>query len=115
MLIAVGPKTLEDTMAASDEVQEMIRRCMEALTFLTDHPVRGLEDSGMDLCLKTGEGGRLPLWPFLVSGATLGCDGEEIYFVDAWDTKKGTARMKSFEQGHTTNSTEVAQALSDWN
>lgn len=109
-----GPKTLEDTMATSNDVQEMIRRCMETLDFLTDHPVRGLDDSGMDLYLNTGEDGRLPLWPFLVSGTTWGCGGEKIYFVDAWDTRKGTARLKSFERGHTMNSAEVAQALSDW-
>ena len=109
-----GPKTLEDTMAASDEVQEKIRRCMEALTFLTDPPVRELGDSGMFLYFETGEGGHLPLWPLVVSGSTLGCGGVESYFVDAWDTRKGTARMKSFERGHTIDSAEVAQALSDW-
>ncbi len=87
---------------------------MWALEFLTGHPMRGPGDSGTDLSVETNEGGRLPLWPFLVSGTTLGRDATETYFVDAWDTRKGTARMKSFERGHTTNSAEVAQALSDW-
>lgn len=109
-----GPKILEDTMAASDQVQERIRRCMGALDFLTGHPMRGPDDSGTELSLETYKGGRLPLWPFLVSGTTLGRDAEETYFVDAWDTRKGTARMKSFERGHTMDSAEVAQALSDW-
>ena len=87
---------------------------MEALDFLTSHPMRGLDDSETDLSLETGEGGRLPLRPFLVSGTTLGRDSEETYFVDAWDTRKGTARMKSFERGHTINSAEMAQALEEW-
>ncbi len=109
-----GPKTLEATMAASDEVQETIRRCMGALESLTDHPVHRSDDSGTGLHLVTGEGVQLPLWPFLVWGTMLGRHDGETYFVDAWDTRKGTARMKSFERGHTTNSAEVAQALSDW-
>ena len=56
----------------------------------------------------------LPLRPFLVSGTTLGRDSEETCFVDAWDTRKGTARMKSFEWGHTMNSAEVSEALEEW-
>jgi hypothetical protein len=87
---------------------------MGTLDFLTGHPMHGLDDSETYLYLKTGEGGRLLLRPFLVSGTTLGRDSRETYFVDAWDTRKGTARMKSFERGHTMNSAEVAQALSDW-
>lgn len=113
-LQVLRPKTLADTMAASDEVQERIRRCMRALVFLTGHPMRGPGNSETGLSLETNEGGRLPLWPFLVSGTTLGRDSEETYFVDAWDTRKGTARMKSFERGQTTDSAEVAQTLSDW-
>lgn len=109
-----GPKTLEDTMAASEEVQETLRRCMEALNFFAAYPMRGSEGFETDPFLEMGDGGRLALYPFLVSGATLGCDGGETYFVDAWDTRKGTARMKSFERGHTMLNEEVAEALLEW-
>jgi hypothetical protein len=57
---------------------------------------------------------RTPLYPFIVPMPCLRCEGGEVYFVDAWDTKKGTARMKSFERGHTTSSAEVSEALAEW-
>ncbi len=110
-----GPKTLEDTMAASEEVQETLRRCMWALDFLAGYPMRGLEGPGTGPFLETGDGGRLALYPFLVSGTTLGRDGGETYFVDAWDTRKGTARMKGFERGETANDPGISGALSGWN
>ncbi len=43
-----GPFGLEDMMSASDELQERLRRCMEALTFFTDHPIRRVENLDAD-------------------------------------------------------------------
>ena len=98
-------------MAASEVARETLRRCIEALDFLVSYPMRGPEGPETGPFLETG-GGRLVLHPFLVSEITLG-DGE-TYFVDAWDTRKGTARMKSFERGHTVLNKDVAEALLEW-
>jgi hypothetical protein len=84
--------------------------------------MRREEGSGVDrsgkpsdgsLFLDTGES-RVPLFPFIVPMTCPHCEVVETYFVDAWDTKKGTVRMKSFEQGHTTSSAEVSEAFSEW-
>lgn len=40
--------------------------------------------------------------------------GGETYFIDAWDTKKGIARLKSFENGRTIPDEGVAGALAEW-
>ncbi len=107
-----GPKPLESMMAASSGVREILRRCMGALDFLANHPMRVAEDPEADLFLETG--GRLFLFPFLVSGITLGRHGGQTYFVDAWDTRKGVARMKSFERGETVESPSISEALTRW-
>ncbi len=107
-----GPKTLESMMAASSRVGEILRRCMGALDFLANHPMRGAEDPEADLFLETG--GRLFLFPFLVSGIALGRHDGQTYFVDAWDTRKGAARMKSFERGETVESPSISEALARW-
>lgn len=109
-----GPKTLEDTMSASDTVRETLNRCMEALEFLADYPMRGADNPGPDVSLEMGESDSLSLHPFIVSGTSLGLDNEDNYFVDAWDTRKGTARMKSFEHDDTVLNKEVAEALLEW-
>lgn len=46
-----GPFGLEDIASASDEVQEMLRRCMEALAFLVDYPINQVEE------VNAGSGG----------------------------------------------------------
>jgi hypothetical protein len=67
-----------------------------------------------ELYLDPGDGGWVSLYPFIVPAACLNREGTETYFVDGWDTKKGTARMKSFESGGTVHSREVAEALEGW-
>ena len=109
-----GPFGLEDTMRVSDEVQRMLRRCMEALNFFRGYPMRKV-DSGLGggWSLDTGVG-QVPLWPFVTDETCPGCGGDEIYFIDRWDTKKGTVHLKSFERGHTSSSDAVAKALTAW-
>jgi hypothetical protein len=41
----------------SDDVQEMLRRCMEALAFFADYPVRQVGGSGASHSGELGEGG----------------------------------------------------------
>lgn len=35
--------------------------------------------------------------------------------MDAWDTRKGMARLKGFERGETANDPGISGALSGWN
>ena len=107
-----GPKTLEETMAASEELRQTIRRCMQALDFLAAYPMRGAKDPEAAPYLEMGGHERLALYPFVTSGT--GGGGAETYFVDAWDTKKGVARMKSFESGSTISAPEIPEALRRW-
>lgn len=116
-----GPSSLEDIMSASNEVQEMLRRCMEALAFFAAYPMRREEGSdrsgesrGSSMFLDLGAGNRVLLYPFIVPMTCARCDSGETFFVDAWDTKRGTARMKSFERGHSAISEEVSDALLEW-
>jgi hypothetical protein len=117
-----GPTELEDMAKASDEVQEKLRRCMQALGFFADYPMHETESSDVDRDQRARTGnlflrlndGQLPLHPFIASATCPRCRDTETYFVDAWDTKKGTVRLKSFERGHTISSTGISDALTDW-
>ena len=91
----------------------MIRRCMRTLDFLADYPMRVSKRTEAVLYLETDGRERLALYPFVVSGAEIG-SGAETYFVDAWDTRKGVARMKSFESGDTVSAPEISEALWSW-
>lgn len=110
-----GSTGLGSIMDASDEAQDMLRRCMEALTFLVDHPLFEGKGPGNrdDLFLDPGNGDRVSLYPFVTRAACPDCAADETYLIDAWDTKKGTARLKSFERGHTMLNEEVAEALQE--
>jgi hypothetical protein len=56
-----------------------------------------------------------PLYPFIVTMTCSHCKAKETYFIDLWDPRRDTARMKSFERGHTMNNTSVSEALTKWN
>lgn len=107
-----GPISSEELAKATSEAQERLRRCMEALDFLADYSLREAEGTG-DPFLQVGED-RLSLQPFITFATCLRCRSPESYFVDAWDTKKGTARLKSFERGHTISSDGISDALEGW-
>jgi hypothetical protein len=115
-----GPTDLEEIANASDEAQERLGRCMQALAFFADYPIRRTEgsDDGNsdlsrtdDLSLDLG-GNRVSLYPFIVAMNCSKCDTKETFFVDAWDRSRNLARLKSFERGHAANDSEVADALS---
>jgi hypothetical protein len=117
-----GPNDLEEIANASDEAQERMRRCMDALAFLADYPLRRIEDShdgSSDesckgyLFLDLG-GNKVPLYPFIVPMNCPRCNDREIYFIDAWDQRRNVARMKSFERGHTMSDSSISDALSAW-
>ncbi|MGI9050941.1 MAG: hypothetical protein ACR2GU_16465 [Rubrobacteraceae bacterium] len=108
-----GPNGPDEMAKASEETQEKLRRCMEALDFLADHPIRQKDGAGGHLFLNLGDT-RVPIYPFITSARCPQCGDAETYFVDAWDTRRGTARLKSFEKGHTIDSPEVSEALAGW-
>lgn len=144
-----GPVVLEEIAEASEDVQDRLRRCMEALAFSTAYPIRQVEDYDVarrgggvvlkclrymgdhpsfpqeeipfhqalprgDLFMDLGQRGWTPLFPFITTMTCAHCKARETYFIDAWDTRRGTARMKSFERGHTMLGKEVSEALSEW-
>lgn len=94
---------------------------LKCLRYTGDHPSFPQEEIPFDRALPRGDlfldlGRRdwLPLFPFMTTMTCSHCKARETYFVDSWDTRRGTARMKSFERGHTTTSAEVAEALAEW-
>jgi hypothetical protein len=144
-----GPFGLEDLESASNEVQEKLRRCMEALAFFADYPMRRVEEidadcSGNrfylkclrymgnrpsfpeeevvlrkvprrgDLFLDLSDVNWVPLYPFIVPMTCSHCKVGETYFIDAWDRKRSTARMKSFERGHTMSDPGISGFLARW-
>jgi hypothetical protein len=144
-----GPSVLEEIVRASDEAQEKLKRCMEALGFFTGYPIRQVEDFNVSRrgdefflkCLRyTGDhpsfpqeevifhkglpkgelfldlehGNWVPLYPFIVTMTCSHCRAKETYFIDMWDQRRGVARMKSFERGHTMSNQGVSEALSEW-
>lgn len=48
-----GPSTDEDLLEATRAVGELLRSCLEALAFLTDHPVREVRDIDVDRADRT--------------------------------------------------------------
>lgn len=144
-----GPTVLEDIVRASDETQERLKRCMEALALFTGHPIRQVEDFNVsrrgdefflkclrytgdhpsfpqeevifykglprgDLFLDLGRQDWVSLYPFIATMTCSHCRARETYFIDMWDQRRGVARMKSFERGHTMSSQGVSEALSEW-
>jgi hypothetical protein len=64
-----GPQTIEELATASNEAQERLQRCMEALSFFTQYPIRLVQDFDFDRrsgefllgCLRlTGDGPGFP-------------------------------------------------------
>ena len=64
-----------------------------------------------DLFVEINDGYWLPLYPFIQIKTCSLCKTDEIYFVDKWDGKE-KATLKSFERGHTSDSSETAKDLS---
>jgi hypothetical protein len=94
---------------------------LKCLRYTGDHPSFPQEEVPFDralprgdLFLDLGQRGWVPLFPFMTTTTCSHCKVRETYFIDAWDTRRNIARMKSFERGHTTTSTEVSEALSEW-
>ena len=94
---------------------------LKCLRYMGDHPSFPQEEVVFhqalrrgDLFLAQGRPGWVPLFPFVTTMTCSRCKVRETYFVDSWDTRKGTARMKSFERGHVMPSTEVSEALTEW-
>ncbi len=95
---------------------------LKCLRYMGDHPSFPQEEvvfhKGLprgDLFLELDPQSWVPLYPFIATKTCSHCKARETYFVDLWDTKKETARLKSFERGHTMWSKDVSEALARWN
>ncbi|MEG3973143.1 hypothetical protein QT970_00775 [Microcoleus sp. herbarium8] len=144
-----GPTVEEEIFKATQDTQERLRRCMEALAFFTEYPIRQVLDINPsrrgstttliclrfigdnpgftqekivwhkalpknDLFLDAGRQEWVPLYPFITALTCSKCKTRETYFIDKWDTEKGTAYAKSFERGHTESCREIAEELANW-
>lgn len=94
---------------------------LKCLRYTGDHPSFPREEVVFDRALPRGDlflepsqQDWVPLFPFMTSMTCSHCKVRETYFVDSWDTRRGTASMKSFERGHTMLNKEVAEALLEW-
>lgn len=94
---------------------------LKCLRYTGDHPSFPREEVVFDRALPRGDlflepsqQDWVPLFPFMTSMTCSHCKARETYFIDSWDTRRGTARMKSFERGHTMLNKEVAEALLEW-
>lgn len=110
-------RQVED-LKASRSGDEYLLKC---LRYTGDHPSfpqedvvfhRGLPEG--DLYLDLGNESWVSLYPFIVTMNCAHCKAKETYFIDMWDQRRGTARMKSFERGHTMSNPEVSDALARW-
>lgn len=96
---------------------------MEALAFFAEHPISRVGHSNAshadepiegDLFLDVGDGRQVPLYPFIASITDSRSSDGETYFIDAWDRKRDSARMKSFERGRTVVDHGVSRVLAEW-
>ena len=78
---------------------------LKCLRYMGDHPSFPQEEVPFhqalprgDLFLDLGQRGWTPLFPFIITMTCSHCKARETYFIDAWDTRRGTVRMKSFER-----------------
>jgi hypothetical protein len=94
---------------------------VKCLRYVGDRPDVPLEEIVLrerprekGLFLDLGAENWLPLYPFIPSKASSDGEVRETYFVDAWNTKEGVARMKGFDSGDTNLDEEVAEMLAKW-
>jgi hypothetical protein len=66
-----------------------------------------------DLYLVVSDEKWIPLYPFVAVLHCPRCKMRETYFIEAW-SPKNTAKLKSFERGHTEESQGIAEELSAW-
>ncbi len=64
-----------------------------------------------DLYIQIDDNDWAPLYPFVTAEACPHCRTREIYSIDKWDSQNKSALLKSFERGHTVDSTAVAELL----
>lgn len=94
---------------------------LKCLRYMGDHPSFPQEEVVFHRVLRKGDlflelDGQnwVTLYPFIVPMTCSHCKARETYFIDLWDPRKGVARMKSFERGHTMSNADVAESLAKW-
>lgn len=83
-----------------------------------DHPALRQEELRMNrgfpkgqLILNAGNNNWLSLYPFLSQDICPKCGSMEIYLLDKWKFDKNIIYLRSFERGHTQESTAISDAL----
>lgn len=83
-----------------------------------DHPALRQEELRMNrgfpkgqLILNAGNNNWLSLYPFLTQDICPKCGSMEIYLLDKWKFDKNIIYLRSFERGHTQESTAISDAL----
>lgn len=110
-------------MLVSSEVARSGGFHVVTLRYVGDHPAHSKEIlrtprvpfPNNEVFIDLGEDDWLSLYPFITVAHCPSCRSREIYFIDKWDTHRGTADLKSFERGHEEHSADIATALSNWN
>ena len=103
-----------------DAIRHSNRMNANCLVYAGDHPVckrvcreyAGQLKKG-DLYLVVSDQNWISLYPFLAVLHCPHCKMRETYFIDAWSPGK-TAKLKSFERGHTEEKPDIAEELSGW-
>jgi hypothetical protein len=65
-----------------------------------------------DLYIEIDENRWASLYPFLISRTCSQCKTREFYFIDKWSDSR--AIVKSFEQGHTQELSDIGNAMISW-
>ena len=103
-----------------DAIRRSKRVKANCLVYSGDHPgcrrvfkeYAGQLNKG-DLYLVVSDQKWIPLYPFVAVLHCPHCKMRETYFIEAW-SPGNTAKLKSFERGHTEEKPDVAEELSSW-
>lgn len=91
---------------------------MTCLKVIGDHPALRQEELQLSrgfpkghLILNAGDSNWLSLYPFLSQDICPTCGSMEIYHLDKWRYEKNRIQVRSFERGHTLDSSEISNWL----
>jgi hypothetical protein len=104
-----------DTIRDSSEIK------VNCLRYVGDHPGFKQEQiiyndlvTKNDVYIQSQPGSWRSLFPFITVHNCPHCRIREIYFVDRLNGGEKSAKLKSFERGHTEESKEIGEAILNW-
>ena len=94
---------------------------LDTLRYMGDHPGLTQEKVGFPtplprntLYMELSQERWVSLFPFITVQLCPECHIRETYFIDRWQGQGSSAKLKSFERGHTINSAEIGGELEKW-